>query len=167
MTVMDAIKSRKSARAYKSVPVEPEKLAAVLEAGRLAPSASNRQQWRFYVVTNPQVKQQLMQDCRNQKFVAEAPVCLVVCDTDDRTMSCGQSASTVDCSIALSFMLLEAEELGLSCCWLGAFDAGKVRNTLNLPENETPVAVTPLGYASEPPAGRPRKALDEIVTYVK
>ena len=77
-------------------------------------------------------------------------------------MGCGQSAATVDCSIALSFMLLRATELGLGSCWLGAFDANAVKRTLALPEDAVVVAVTPLGHPAEQPAPRPRKNPSEV-----
>ncbi len=164
---MEAIEKRRSIRSYKNQSIEEDKLLKVLEAGRLAPSALNRQMWHFYVVSNPDLIQQLQVNCRNQKQVGEAPVIIVVCSTLERVMSCGQKASTVDCSIALSFMMLEAETQGLGTCWLGSFDEPAVKQTLNIPSEYDVVAITPLGYPNEQPAARPRKTLDEIVTYIK
>ena len=162
MTVMEAIEKRKSIRAYLDRPIPPAALEAVLQAGQLAPSARNRQAWHFTAVRDAALRARLMAACKDQKQVGEAPVTLVVWAEDDPVMACGQSASTVDCSIALSFMLLRAAELGLGTCWLGAFDAGMVREALGLPAGAVPVAVTPLGHPAEQPAARPRKAPEEV-----
>lgn len=165
MTVFDAISDRRSIRAYRDVPVEEEKLNRVLEAGRLAPSARNKQAWRFIVVRDKNKRQALSKACCNQGFVAQAPVTLVICANQVENMRCGQNARTVDCSIALSFMVLQAAELGLGTCILGAFEEDKVRAVLAIPDEYMIVTVTPLGYPSEAVEKRPRKGLDEIVSY--
>lgn len=162
MTFDQIISTRRSIRRYKADPVAEGVLEAVLEAGRLAPSARNEQRWHFVAVRDAATRERLAEACHGQGMVAEAPVALVVWAGDDRQMACGQSAATVDCSIALSFMMLKATELGLGTCWLGAFDPEAVKALLGLPESATVVAATPLGYANEAPAARPRKALDEI-----
>lgn len=166
MKVNKLISERRSIRNYKSDVVEKEKIDLVLEAGRLAPSARNRQKWKFYVVQNEETRVKLREVCRNQKQITEAPVSLIICAVDEYIMGCGISADVVDCSIALSFMMLQAEEIGLGTCWLGAFDQAGVKSLLNIPENETIVAVTPLGYPDEKPAPRPRKELEEVVVYL-
>jgi nitroreductase len=165
MNVCDAIKTRRSIRKYKSQPVEKDKLNAVLEAARLAPSARNTQSWKFIAVTDKKVIEKLKQACCNQGFVGEAPVVIVACATRRHIMTCGQPSDIIDLSIATSFMLLEACEQGLGTCWLGAFHADKVKEALNIPDDIEVVAVTPLGYPDEQPAARPRKALCDIVSY--
>ena len=166
MSIMDAIKARRSIRKYQSKPIEEEKLAQILEAGRLAPAANNAQQWKFVVVRDAGLINKLVPACGGQSFIAEAPVVLVVCAIgDERRMYCGQYAATIDCSIALSFMVLEATELGLGTCWLGYFNNDKVKRVLRIPDDVNVVAVTPLGYADESPAIRPRKAISEVVAY--
>jgi nitroreductase len=166
MSVLDVVKSRRSIRKYMDKPIEEEKLLNVLEAGRLAPAANNAQQWKFIAVKDPALIKKLVPACGNQSFIAEAPVILVICTNgEERTMYCGQSADTVDCSIALSFMILEAAELGLGTCWLGFFSNDKVKRVLNIPQENNVVAVTPLGYAAEAPALRPRKKMSEVVSY--
>ncbi len=164
MTVMQAIEARRSVRKYEDRPVEQEKLDRVLEAGRLAPSARNEQEWRFVAVRSAQARAALTQAC-GQDFVGEAPVILAVCAGNPRTMRCGQPAHVIDASIALSFMMLEAEEQGLSCCWIGSFDAEAARAAMNVPPELEIVALTPLGYAAESPAPRPRKPLADLAVY--
>ncbi|MCL2058390.1 MAG: nitroreductase family protein [Oscillospiraceae bacterium] len=166
MSVLDVIKKRRSVRKFLPKPVEDDKLMRVLEAGRLAPAANNAQQWKFIVVRDKGLLEKLAPACGGQSFVAEAPAALVVCAIgDERMMYCGQPAATVDCSIALSFMILEAAELGLGTCWLGYFNNDKVKRVLNIPAENNVVAVSPLGYADGEPPARPRKGIDEVVTY--
>lgn len=162
MTVFETIEKRKSIRKYSSDPVEREKLEKILEAGRLAPSAVNAQSWHFVMIEEPGLQKKMAEACDWQPFMSEAPCSLVVWADKSRDMLCGQSTSTVDCSIAMSFMILEATELGLGTCWLGHFYADKVKEFLGLPENAEVVAVTPVGYPDENPAPRPRKPFDEI-----
>lgn len=165
MSVKSTIETRRSIRSYLDKPVENEKLIAVLQAGRLAPSARNLQNWKIIAVTD-KAKIALMQDaCMGQKQVGMAPVTLAICANNDRIMACGQPTSSVDCSIAMSFMMLAAAEEGLGTCWLGSFDAEKVRSVLNIPQDYVVVAVTPLGYADGEAADRGRKPFDEIVCF--
>ena len=167
LSLMEIIQGRRSIRAYSAQPVEKEKLEAVLEAARLAPSARNRQKWKFIIITDPAVKDKMLEACHNQAFVGQAPVCIAVVDEEPGIMTCGQPVDTVDCSIALSFLILKAHEEGLGTCWLGRFDQDKVKAALGIPENMSVVAVTPLGYPVENPDARPRKPLDEIIRYNK
>ncbi len=167
MNIMESIKTRQSIRSYDSKPVSESDLKEVLEAGRLAPSARNMQAWKFIAVTDPKINMQLHTACKEQKMVGEAPITLVICSNNTGMMTCGHSKAVVDCSIALSFMMLRAVELGLSTCWLGHFDQEMVKEILNIPEDYTVVAATPLGYAAETPPQTPRKELDEIVSYNK
>lgn len=162
MTVMQAIEARRSIRHYTDQPVTDEELLAVLEAGRLAPSARNLQGWHFTAVRDVSLRGALCTACNGQQMVAEAPAALVVWADGERMMGCGQSAATIDCSIALSFMLLRATELGLGSCWLGAFDQNAVKQLLGLPQEAVVVAVSPLGHPAETPAARPRKDPDEV-----
>jgi len=74
MDVFEAIKRRRSIRAYLDRPIEKEKIIKLLQAAQLAPSAKNRQEWKFIVVTDEKVRKDLVPACRGQKFIAEAPV---------------------------------------------------------------------------------------------
>ncbi|QQY78813.1 nitroreductase [Keratinibaculum paraultunense] len=167
MDVLSAIKDRRSIRKYSDKPVEEEKLLKVLEAARLAPSARNEQNWKFIVVKDPETKEKLT-EAIGQSFVGEAPIILVSCGTETKSvMRGGQPRYTVDLSIATAYMILEAYEQGLGTCWLGSYDEDKVKKVLGIPEDVRVVAITPLGYPAESPAPRPRKELDEIVCYDK
>ncbi|HBP38343.1 MAG TPA: nitroreductase [Clostridiales bacterium] len=166
MTVFSAIQQRRSIRHYQDLPVEEDKILQVLEAARLAPSANNRQSWKFIVVRDPGLRARLVAESIDQPFVGEAPVILAACGTEpDGVMACGQSRYTVDLSIATAFMVLEAWELGLGTCWLGHFDEPKAKEILQIPAEVRIVAMTPLGYPTRVPSQRPRKALAEIACY--
>lgn len=168
MNVFEAVSKRRSIRKYKDTEVEDEKLQNILEVARIAPSAANRQEWKFIIVKDKETREKLVEAANGQTFVAEAPVTIVACSTEsERVMPCGQYAYTVDLSIAVSFMILEATELGLGTCWLGAYDEEKVRNILQIPERIRVPAMFTLGYADESPHQRPRKHISEIISSEK
>ena len=169
MTVMEAIRLRKSVRAFEERPVEEEKLKAVLEAGRLAPSASNRQEWRFVVVRDAGTRKALGPAARDQAFVGRAPVVIACCaETDDHVMACGQPCYPIDVAIAVDHMTLAAVELGLGTCWIGAFSEDKVKDILGIPKEVRVVELLALGYPADPsPKEKKRLALDGIVRWEK
>ena len=168
MDVFNAISQRCSVRAYKATDVEEDKLKKVLEAGRLSPSASNRQDWKFIVVRNKETKKKLAKAAFGQSFIAEAPVVIVACGLEPKVMlACGQPMHTVDVSIACAYMILQAYELGLGTCWIGAFNEDEAKKILNVPEHIRVVAMTPLGYPNQSPSQKSRKTLDQIVCHEK
>lgn len=164
MDVFEAIRTRRSIRSYSDRPVEEAKLQQVLEAGRLAPSASNRQDWVFVVVRDAAKRQKLVAACKDQKFIGQAPVVLVVCATNmEYRMRSGLAIAAVDPTIAVDHMTLAATALGLGTCWIGAFEPEKVAAVVDVPAGATPVHVLPLGYPAESPEPRARKAMSEVV----
>jgi nitroreductase len=168
MDVFTAIRQRSSVRAYKPTDVEEDKLKTILEAARLSPSASNRQEWKFIVVRNEETKKKLAKAAFGQSFIGEAPVVIVACGTDSKTiMGCGQPTHSVDVSIACAFMILQSYELGLGTCWIGAFKEDEAKKILNVPDHVRVVAMTPVGYPDEPPSPKSRKNLDQIVCFEK
>jgi len=168
MDVYDAISQRNSIRSYKATEVEEDKLKKILEAARLSPSASNRQDWKFIIVRNKETKKKLAKAAFGQSFIGEAPVVIVACGTEPTTfMACGQPAYTVDVSIACAFMILQAYELGLGTCWIGAFEEDEVKKILKVPEEVRVVAMIPLGYPNQPPSQKFRKSMDQIVCFEK
>ncbi|HUM81991.1 MAG TPA: nitroreductase family protein [Methanothrix sp.] len=162
MELMQVIRARRSIRSYLDRPVEEEKLLAVLEAGRLAPSARNMQDWRFIVVSDPATRQRLAEAARDQQFVAQAPLVIAACGTSDLVMTCGQPAYAIDVAIALDHMTLAAASLGLGSCWIGAFYEDRVKQILAVPPEVRVVALLPLGYPADMPAPRPKKSLEDI-----
>ena len=164
--VMRAIQARFSVRAYQDRPVESDKLLAVLEAGRLAPSAKNRQPWRFVVVQDSQTRQKLVGPCNGQAFVAQAPAVIAAVGLlPDRIMDCQVPGDPVDVAIAVDHMTLAAVELGLGTCWVGKFDQDQVRRLLHIPNDVKIIELLTLGYPAEPPRTKVRKVMDEIVCW--
>jgi nitroreductase len=166
MEVLDAVEQRRSIRRYKNKEIEEEKLRNVLEAARLAPSASNRQEWKFVVVRDPAKRAELTAMTYGQRWVGQAPVIIVACATEGKSvMTCGQATHTVDVSIAATMLMLEATEQGLGTCWLGTFNETDVKECLGIPGHMRVVTVLPLGYPDEEPSSRPRKSFDQVVSF--
>lgn len=166
MNVIEQIERRYSARSYESRAVEPEKLANVLEAARLAPSANNRQEWRFVVVQDADTRQALVTAANGQKFVGEAPVVIACCAVDtDYIMRCGHRAFPIDLAIAIEHMALQAVAEGLGTCWIGSFYEDVVRKILGIPEDVRVVELLTLGYPADQPRAKSRLPLDEIVCH--
>ena len=166
MDVSAAIKGRRSVRSYKNLEIEDDKIDKILEAGRLSPSANNRQEWKFIVVKNVETKKKLSRAAMNQSFIGQAPVVLAACATESKAvMSCGHPTYAVDLSIAFAYMLLQAYELGLGTCWIGAFNEDEVKSVLGVPKDVRVVALSPLGYPATNTIARSRKRLDEITCY--
>lgn len=165
MDVYKAIETRKSVREFDSRPVDTHTVDRVLEAARLAPSAKNRQEWRFVVVTDGETREALQEAAHGQSFVGQAPVVIVACaETDRRMMHCGHLAFLVDVAIAIDHITLAAVEEGLGTCWIGYFDPDKVRSILGIPGEVEVVQLIPLGYPTDPaPTTKPRHPLEEIV----
>ncbi|MEO0025660.1 MAG: nitroreductase family protein [candidate division WOR-3 bacterium] len=168
MEFYEVIRKRLSVRAYKPDPVPEEVLNRILDAGRLAPSAKNLQPWKFIIIRDEKIRQALVPACRNQQFIAQAPVVICACALLEQAwkgMGGYWSAAEIDVTIALEHIILAAASEGLGTCWIGAFIEDEVKKVLAIPEGVKPVALTPLGYPAQEPRPRPRKELKEIVCY--
>lgn len=169
MDVFEALKMRRSVRAYEETPVPKEALKRILEAGRTSPSASNRQPWHFIVVTESE-KRKVISKGPYAKFVTESPV--VIVGLGDTKAS--PNWYIVDVSIALENMVLAATAEGLGTCWIGGFIEDEVRQLLGIPENFKIVSLLSVGYPRQkqdaggrPRLVRPRKSLQEITSSEK
>ncbi len=164
MDFLDLARRRASVRGYRPDPVEDPLVEQVLEAGRAAPSATNRQPWHVVLVTSEARRQALFEAYPRDWFL-QAPVMLAVCTEPGAAWNRpdGKNYADVDGAIAMDHMTLCAASLGLGTCWIGAFDAEKVRAALGLPEGIEPLALTPLGWPAD--AGRPkrRKPLGDLL----
>jgi len=166
--ILEAIKKRQSVRSYQDKEIPEDVLQQVLEAGRLAPSASNKQGWKFIVIKDEDLRKKLVPACKNQKFVGEAPVVIAGCATNpDYVMTCGEHSYSIDLAIALDHMSLEAASLGLGTCWIGAFYQDQVKEILGVPVDVRITSLMPLGYPKELSTKTERKPLSEIVCYDK
>lgn len=167
MDIYEAISARKSVRKFLDKQVEDEKLARVLEAGRLAPSARNLQEWRYLVVRDDELRKGLIEAAAGQGFVGQAPVIIVCCaETDGHVMRCGEPCYPIDVAISVDHMALAAAAEGLGTCWIGAFYQDKVKQLLGIPKEIRVVTLLPLGYPVDPkPIKKSRMSLDEFVRY--
>jgi len=158
MDTLQTIFARRSVRQYKSDPIPNEELKQILQAGRQAPSAANRQSWHFVVAVSDEQKARVAQACNGQMWMADAACIIVAAGLPQVSSKWYQ----VDVSIALENMVLAAYSLGYGTCWIGAFDPDKVKEVCDLPEDMVVVACTPLGMPAVSPAARSRKDWDDV-----
>ncbi len=168
----ETVRHRHSIRKYQTdMPVEPEKLHAVLETACAAPSAGDLQAYRIFVVSDAEKRRALADSADGQAFIADAPVCLVFCADPERSASeygeRGRNLYAVqDTTIAAAYTQLAIVAAGMGSTWVGNFDEKEVARILELDASLTPIAMLSLGYPAELPEPTPRRRLDEIVTYL-
>jgi len=168
MSILEAIQKRQSIRKYLEDPIPEQALLRVLEAARLAPSGKNLQPWKFIVVKDKALREELARASAGQFFMARAPLIIVACGFPDNCyarMGRYMKSWPVDVAIALEHLILQAQEEGLGTCWIGSFEEQEVKSILKIPEEVKVLALTPLGFPAERPAPRGRKSLEEIVSY--
>lgn len=170
MEVFEAIKTRRSIRAFTNEEVSEEEVRKLIDAARQAPSAGNIQPWEFVIVRDPRRKHRLTAAALNQTFIEEAPVVIVVCANEAQSgWGYGARGATLYClqdtAAATQNILLAACDLGLGTCWVGAFYEEKVRKVVNVPRGVRPVAIVPVGHPAEKPSPRPRRSITEIIHY--
>jgi nitroreductase len=166
-TVLALLKGRRSIRRYQPDPVPNEMVEQVLEAGRWAPSASNRQPWSFIVVRDETIRQQVAQHSAyyfiRWAHVGEAPLLIVLCG--DARNPIYRRFLHEDVGLAGGQMMLQAKALGLGTCWIGALDRKAIAAILKLPDHLDIVGLLTVGFPAEDPPPPPRKLLAEIVHY--
>ncbi|MFP4608644.1 MAG: nitroreductase family protein [Candidatus Aenigmatarchaeota archaeon] len=160
MDVIDAIRERRSIRAYTGEAIEQEDLEQMLDAARRAPSAKNLQPWKFVVVIDPYVLEDLVPACRNQAFVKDAGAFIVGLIEDKKW-------AEIDLAIALDHLSLEAVELGYGSCWIGAFKEEALREKLDIPEDHQIKVCMTIGVPGESPRPPTKKTMDELVDWVE
>ncbi len=170
MNVVDAIKTRRSVRSYSSQKPTTEDLTEVLEAARNAPSAVNKQPWKFICVRSADALLKL-QDAYLREWFKTAPCVIVAVGLHSESWhrkSDNKDHADVDVAIAVDHMTLRAVELGLSTCWVCNFDVPIVRQALCLRDNEEPIALLPIGYASASDEAVPhaRKPATEVYSFI-
>jgi len=178
MEVLEAIRTRRSIRKYKSDPVDDKTLETVLEAARQAPSWANTQCWHFVVVRNAETKGKLSDTLNDtnpaRDAVRNAPLVIVACaekgksgHKDGEPVTDKGDWFMFDVALAMQNLVLAARSLGLGTVYIGRFEAREVDRILSVPDGYCAVAMTPLGYPDETKEPRPRKELGEIVHYDK
>ena len=159
MDILELIKTRRSIRKYKLDPIPEEEINKILEAGRWAPSASNRQPWRFIVLRSEETKGKLAETLTWGGFLSQAPLGIAVVINPRAS-----NHPVEDGAAATQNMLLEAHSLGLGACWIGAYGSvneESAKDILNVPDDERLLSVIVIGRPAESPQSTRRK-LDEI-----
>jgi len=164
MSLLDSILTRRSIRRYRKKKIPGEILEKILEAGRQAPSAGNRQPWHFIVITDDEIKQELSHG-RWNTFVSDSAVTIVGCAYIGDSYSL--KWSTIDTTIALQNMVIAAWAVGVGSCWVGDFQEEEVKRLLNIPDDWKVISLITFGYSAEQPAARPKKPLNQIINYNK
>ena len=167
MEFYEVIKTRRSIRSYKKTPIPEDALKRVMEAARIAPSGSNRQLWKFYIVESEEKKRLVAEACSGQTWIAGAPKVIVAVGWKfpySRGGYMGEMSFIMDVSIAFTHLVLAARAEGLGTCWIGDFSNEEVKKALGLPADEYVVAVTPIGYTDKGvfSENTKRKSLEEI-----
>jgi len=164
---MALLKGRRSIRRYRPEPVPDETIAQLLEAGRVAPSASNRQPWHFIVVRDETIRARLTDEggiaIVRWRFMKNAPLIIVLCGDASRPLY--RSFLHEDVGLAGSQIMLQAHAMGLGTCWVGGLNKKKVASIMGLPEHIEVIGLLAVGFPDESPKPRPRKPLEEIVHY--
>jgi len=162
MSLIDVILSRRSIRKYENKEIPQEILQQILESGRWAPSAVNRQPFRFVVVKDREILKNL---CDNliTRFVKYAPVAIIGC-ADVKSLLTGKWA-VVDTTIAMQNMVIAAWALGVGSCWIGACNEETVKKLLKIPDKWKVVALVTLGYPAEQPKTSKKKPFDDLFSF--
>lgn len=171
MDFANLARERRSVRGFENRPVPRAAVDAMLEAAVQAPSGGNCQPWHFYAIGDVDILKSLNRRAYQAPWFGTAPVVIVVCAEAERSAArFGERGRELYClqdtAAAIQNLLLSARSQGLDTCWCGAFDEDAVRDILKLPANLRPVAMIPTGYAAQDVPKRPRRPMEEVVTYL-
>ncbi len=170
MEFNDVILKRESVRNFDPKKlVAPEVLERILEAGRIAPSASNYQPWEFWLISTPEMLAKV-KPCYERQWLADAPHILVVTGDEDQAWERedGFNSLQSDLAIAMHQMMLAATNEGVGSCWVTHFQPAMLRQALGLKDSVKVYGISPLGYPREGFISRTvimRKPLHDIVIY--
>lgn len=171
MDYFDLVSKRRSIRLFEEREIENQKLQKILECANQAPSAGNLQSYEIFVVTSKNMRHLLVAAAQGQSFLEQVPVVLVFCA--DPLRSAGRYKergeflySIQDATIACTYAMLAATDLGLSSVWVGAFDEQEVKNIIKIPVRLRPIALLPIGYALYTRKAVSRRYLMDLVHYV-
>lgn len=164
MDFKDLCLARQSCRQYSGEPVPQEKLDYIRECVRLAPSAVNKQPWRFLLIDKKEQLEKIY-DCYNRDWIRSAPI-VVIClknEAEAWKRGCdGHNHADIDIAIATEHLCLAATEQGLGNCWVCNFDVDRLVSTGLIPEGFTPAVLVPLGMPADEPRPKTRKPMNEV-----
>lgn len=170
-SMMSLMEQRFSCRSYNlGRTVDRDLISAVLDAARIAPSACNRQPWKFLVVESEEARD-IIAMAYNRDWIRSAPAYIIALGDHDEAWhrADGKDHTDVDVSIAVEHICLAAASLGLATCWVCNFDPHIVTTGFNIPANLEPVAIIPIGYAAPdcPIPAKNRKSAADIIKWGK
>lgn len=164
---LELVKSRRSIRRYRPDPVPDDMVGQLLEAGRWAPSASNRQPWHFVVLEDETIRHEVAERATYHfigwQHVADAPLLIALCV--DMGNPIYRRFAHQDIALAGSQIMLQAHALGLGTCWTGGIDPTILADLLRVPENVEVVGLLSVGFPAEKPSPRRRKPLSEVAHF--
>jgi nitroreductase len=165
MDILPEILARRTIRSYSSESVDKAALDRVLDSARLAPSAKNRQEWRFIVVQKKEIRARIQEASFGQEHVGSAPVIVAACTTNvDYRMPNGQLSYPMDLSFAACHMVLQATREGLGTSIVTTFDEQEIQEILTVPYSMRVVLLVLIGHADGTPEPAPRKPLKRVVS---
>ncbi|MBO3797578.1 MAG: nitroreductase family protein [Thermoproteota archaeon] len=169
MDTFECISKRRSVRSFLKKPVPKELVNRVLEAALMAPSAGDIHPYRIVVVTDEDKIRRIAEAALNQTFISQAPIVIVYLVSLEEASAYGKRGielySILDVGASMENLMLAATSLGLSTCWIGAFDERRVEEILNAPKGYRAVSLTPLGYSDSAPRGRPPPPISMKILY--
>jgi len=165
MDIKKVFQKRYSCRSYQDKSIPEEKLKNIFEAAQLAPSAHNRQPYKFIVVKDKE-KIEKLAEAASQSFIAQAPVVIAGVSLDPEDMMRNDVPTyAVDLGIAMEHIALQAAAEGLGACWIGAFSQEKAKEILGIPEKHKIAALMPVGYPADCLIQKKRKSLEELIFF--
>ena len=166
MELIPEIADWQSTRKFTDQGVDADELTRILEAGRKAPSAKNRQPWRFVVVRDGTIRGKIKSASFGQEHVGKAPVIVAACTTNvDYKMPNGQWSYPIDLTMAVSFMMLQAASEGLGVCVVTTYNEQEIKEILTVPYSMRVAMLLLIGHSEEKPFPTQRKPLKRIVSY--
>ena len=164
MNLLELVNNRYSCRDYEPRSVEKEKLDYIMECVRLAPSAVNKQPWKFRIVSSDEGLQKIRQ-CYHRDWFNSAPMYIIasILHDEEWVRRDGKRHGDIDIAIAVEHLCLAATEQGLATCWVCNFDAALCHELFSLTDNEEAAVIIPLGYAADELRPKTRKAMSEII----
>ena len=169
MDFSELIHKRYSCRHYAPDPIEDDKINLVLEAARLAPTASNRQPFQIIIIHTEKHQAEELKQIYPKDWFVQPPIILCICSLPEQAWSRkkydDRNYSIVDAAIVFDHITLQAADLGLGTCWIGDFDPQNAQEYLKLPTNVEPIAFTPLGYPLDQPREKIRKKIEDLIRH--
>ncbi len=159
METLEAIRTRRTIRQFKSDPIPRENVESLIDAARLAPSANNIQPWEFVAITKRETREKIAQDVQSGAFIASAPLCIAILCPETRH-------AIQDAAAAMENLMLAAWDMGIGSCWVAAYRepfAERVRELVEGPADYNVIALAALGYPAAKPEIPPKRAVKDIL----